>query len=350
MKVLITGATGFLGTRLVAAAQSRGDSVRGLVRDLDRAADLRASGVETVQGDMLDTESLRRAVSDVDCIFHTAAVIGDWPDRDLSRRVNVEGTRTLVSLAIDAKVQRVVHFSSLAVYGNQHHRGTDESAPYRYGDIYTDAKIDSERAVFDLARSGGIEAVSLRPGFIYGPGDRTLLPKLLEALRLRKFMFVGDGSKQMNCVYVDDVVQAAMLASRAPGNSGRAYNITDGQMPDLAEFIGFIAEYCELPMPSKHVPPVLAVAGCYTSEYLGHVLHVKEAPLMNISRLRFLYYNQAYSIERARQELGYAPGYTIREALPPTLDWFATRSSTADGGFMYTPQAQTLLQPPVATR
>src|SRR6516162_5711304 len=86
MKVLITGATGFMGTRLAAAALERGDSVRGLVRDLDRAADLRALGVETVQGDMLENDSLRRAVQGVDCIFHTAAVIGDWPDRALSRR------------------------------------------------------------------------------------------------------------------------------------------------------------------------------------------------------------------------------------------------------------------------
>jgi nucleoside-diphosphate-sugar epimerase len=325
MRVLITGATGFLGTRLAAAALERGDEVRGLVRDLDRAVDLRASGVETLQGDMLDTDSLRRAVQDVDCVFHTAAVIGDWPDRDLSRRVNVKGTRTLVSLAIEAGVRRIVHFSSLAVYGNQHHRGTDESAAYRYGDTYTDAKIDSERAVFDLARSGAIEAVSLRPGFIYGPGDRTLLPKILEALTEGKFMFVGDGTKQMNCVYVDDVVQAGMLASSVAGISGRAYNITDGQIPELKDFVGLIAEYCNLPMPTRRVPPILAVAGCYTSEHVGHLIGVKQAPLMNISRLRFLYYNQAYSIERARTELGYAPRYTIREGLPPTLDWFSGR-------------------------
>jgi nucleoside-diphosphate-sugar epimerase len=329
MKVLITGATGFMGARLATAALERGDSVRGLVRDLDRASDLRAAGVETVQGDMLDGSSLRQAVQGVDCIFHTAAVIGDWPSRELSRQVNVEGTRELVSQAIDAGVRRVVHFSSLAVYGNQHHRGTDESAPYRYGDIYTDAKIDSERAVFDLAASGAIEAVSLRPGFIYGPGDRTLIPKILEALGAGKFMFVGDGSKQMNCVYVEDVVDAAMAASIASGVSGRAYNITDGQIPELKDFIGFIAEYCELPMPTRHVPPMLAVAGCYTSEYVGHLVGVKRAPMMNISRLRFLYYNQAYSIERARAELGYVPCYTIWEGLPPTLDWFTARGRGA---------------------
>jgi nucleoside-diphosphate-sugar epimerase len=293
------------------------------VRDTARAADLQQAGVELIVGDMTDPDALGRAVREIDCIFHTAAVIGDWPDRDLSRRVNVDGTRTLVRLAESAGVRRVVHFSSLAVYGNQHHRGTDESAPYRYGDIYTDAKIDGERAVFEVAQTGTIEAVSLRPGFVYGPGDRVLLPKILEALASNTFVFVGDGSKEMNCVYVEDAVQAALLASSAPEAKGRAYNITDGASPKLRDFVAIIAKYHDFPMPTRHVPPALAVAGCYTSEYVGHLLRIKRAPLMNISRLRFLYYNQRYSIARARSELGYAPRFTIADALPPTLDWFA---------------------------
>ena len=125
---------------------------------------------------MTDPGALQRAVT-VECVVHTAAVVGDWPDRDDTRRVNVEGTRNLMLAARDAGVRRVVHYSSLAVYGNRHHRGTDESAPYRCGDTYTDAKIDSERAVIEFAERGELEAVSLRPGFVYGPGDRTLVPR-----------------------------------------------------------------------------------------------------------------------------------------------------------------------------
>jgi nucleoside-diphosphate-sugar epimerase len=325
MKVLITGATGFVGARLATSLAADGHTVRGLVRDADRARALTAAGVELVTGDMTDRASLERAVQGVEQVFHTAALVGDWPDPAEIKRVNVDGTRDLVQAARDAGVRRVVHLSSLAVYGNRHHRGTDESAPYCHGDPYTDAKIESERALFEFVARGEIEGVSLRPGFVYGPGDRTLLPKLLDALREGKFMFVGDGGKQMNIVYVEDVVQAIRLASTLDSANGRAYNITDGSNPLLREFIGSIATTLGLPTPTRHVPPAIAVAGCYSSEYLGHLLRVKRAPLMNISRLRFLYYNQNYSIARARRELGYAPRFTYREGLPPTMAWFANR-------------------------
>jgi nucleoside-diphosphate-sugar epimerase len=325
MKALITGATGFVGSRLATTLIEQGHSVRGLVRDASRADALKKQGVELAQGDMTDTDSLRRAVAGVDQVFHTAALVGDWPDPAAIKRVNVDGTRDLVAAARDAGVRRVVHLSSLAVYGNRHHHGTDETTPYRYGDPYTDAKIDSERAMFEFVTRGEIEGVSLRPGFVYGPGDRTLLPKLLEALKAGKFMFVGDGSKQMNIVFIDDVVRALLSASAIGPANGRAYNITDGSIPALRDFITFIASSLGLPVPAKHVPPALAVAGCYTSEYVGHLLRVKRAPLMNISRLRFLYYNQHYSIARARAELAYEPRLTYREGLPQTLDWFAAR-------------------------
>jgi nucleoside-diphosphate-sugar epimerase len=323
MHFLITGATGFVGSRLATALLERGDHVRGLVRDASRAEALRARGIEVVEGNMTDPATLQRAVQGIECVVHTAAVVGDWPDRAETRRVNVDGTRSLMLAARAAGVRRVVHFSSLAVYGNRHHHGTDESAPYRYGDTYTDAKIDSERVVLEFAARGDLEAISLRPGFVYGPGDRTLVPRLLDALNAGAFAFVGDGSKQMNCVYVDDVVQATLLASDCAAGSGAVYNITDGATPALRDFIAFIADYRKLPMPTRRVPPAVAVAGCYASEYVGHWLHVKRAPLMNISRLRFLYYNQHYSISRARQQLGYGPRFTYRDGLPPTLDWFS---------------------------
>jgi 2-alkyl-3-oxoalkanoate reductase len=331
MQFLITGATGFVGGRLATTLLERGDRVRGLVRDVSRADDLRALGVEVVQGDMTNPDALRRAVQGIEYVVHTAAVVGDWPDRDETRRVNVEGTRSLMQAAVAAGVRRVVHFSSLAVYGNRHHHRTDESAPYRYGDTYTDAKIDSERVVQEFVERGDLEAVSLRPGFVYGPGDRTLIPRVLDALSSGAFAFVGDGSKQMNCVYVDDVVQATLLASSSTARSGAAYNITDGATPALRDFIGYIVDYYKLPMPTRRVPPAVAVPGCYASEYVGHLLHLKRAPLMNISRLRFLYYNQNYSIDRARRELGYAPRFTYRDGLPPTLDWFA-REGRAPAG------------------
>ena len=324
MLTLVTGASGFIGSRIATSLLERGDAVRGLVRDPSKAAELREKGVELVQGDMEDAESLRRAAQGVECVYHTAAVVGDWPDVGQTRRVNVEGTRCLLEASVEAGARRFVHISSLAVYGNRHHRGTDESAPYRRGDTYTDAKIDSELVVLAFQRAGKIETVRLRPGFVYGPGDRLLIPKIIDALRNNKFVFVGDGSKQMNCVYIDDVAGIALLAGSNPAANGQAYNVTDGSQTMLRDFVAFIADTLQLPMPQRHVPPLLAVPGCYASEYVARALRVKTAPLMNISRLRFLYYNQHYSIEKARCELGYAPRFTYRQGLPPTLDWSRT--------------------------
>jgi 2-alkyl-3-oxoalkanoate reductase len=321
MLTLVTGASGFIGNRIALALVERGDGVRGLVRDPGRADMLRERGVALAQGDMTDPAALRRAVEGVECVYHTAAMVGDWPDRAQAREVNVEGTRRLLQACVDARVRRIVHLSSCAVYGNRHHRGTDESTAFRYGDTYTDAKIDSERAVLSFTGRGGLETVRLRPGFVYGPGDRMLIPKLLDALTTGKFAYIGNGGKEMNCVYIDDVARIALLAGAKKEASGQAYNVTDGSRTSLRDFITFIVERLKLPAPTRRVPPPLAIMGCYVSEYLGRLLGVKKAPLLNISRLRFLYYNQFYSIDKARRELGYAPAFGYREGLPPTFEW-----------------------------
>lgn len=319
---LVTGATGFIGGAIAKALRERGDQVRGLVRDPAKADALRELGVELVQGDMEDLASLKRAVEGgVECVYHTAAVVGDWPDPAQTRRVNVDGTRELLEASVAVAVRRFVHISSLAVYGNKHHHGTDETAPYRYGDTYTDAKIESELVVNAFSDAGKIETVRLRPGFVYGPGDRLLIPRIREAISTNKFMFVGDGSKQMNCVYIDDLADISVKAGIAPEAVGQAYNVTDGTQTKLRDFIALIAGALNLPMPTRKVPPAVAVVGCYVSEYGARLLRVKKAPLMNISRLRFLYYNQYYSIDKARRELAYAPRFTYREGLPITIAW-----------------------------
>ena len=117
------------------------------------------------------------------------------------------------------------------------------------------------------------------------------------------------------------IIALAFVAGTSLAANGRAYNVTDGSRTPLRDFVGFITNALGMPMPTRHVPPLLAVIGCYGSEYGARLLGVKSAPLMNISRLRFLYYNQYYSIEKAKRELGYAPHYSYREGLPPTMAW-----------------------------
>jgi nucleoside-diphosphate-sugar epimerase len=331
-RTLVTGATGFIGGRLTDALLGRGDGVRALVRDPARASTLRARGVELVQGDVEDADSLGRAVAGVDRVYHCAAIVSDWIAREEIQRINVAGTRRMLEACARANVGRLLYLSSLAVLGTKHHHGTDESAPFEEtGDAYSDSKIDSERLAQEFAARGDVETVIVRPGFVYGPGDRQFMPRLLDGLARGQFAFVGDGSKLLNVVYIDDVAQAALLADENPDATGKAYNVTDGTRTSLREFVTFTAEYLGLPPPTRKLPPRVAWGLVYALEGLARVRRAKEAPRLNRGRMKFLYYNQHYSIERARRELGFEPRFTYREGLPPTLDWFRQQGLLPEG-------------------
>jgi nucleoside-diphosphate-sugar epimerase len=323
MVALVTGATGFIGRRLVDALVEAGYKVRAVVRDPARAQHLNAPGVELVQGDLGDPASLTEAVTGTQRVFHCAALVGDWLRPEETRRVNVDGTRALLSACASAGVERVVYLSSLSVYGLGHHHGTYESAPHRYsGETYIDSKIDAERMVRVFMDRDGPEIVILRPGFVYGPGDQRFMPRLLEALARRQFMYIGDGSKVLNIGYVDDVVQAALLADATPAAAGQAYNLTDGTETSLRTFVEFLSHQLGIPAPRKQIPPPVARTACYGVEAIARALRAQDAPRLNRGRMRFLYYNQHYSMAKARHELGYRPQFTYREGIPPTLAWY----------------------------
>ena len=327
MLCFVTGATGFIGGRLVDALVAQGHKVRVLVRRPEGSPELPQAGVELVQGDLGDRAGLEEAVAGAERVFHCAGLVGDWLTHDDARRINVEGTRDLLAACTAAGVDRVVHLSSLAVYGLGQHRGTDETAPLRYsGDPYMDSKIDAERMVRVAADRDGLATVIVRPGFVYGPGDRRFLPKLLDALGRRQFAYVGDGSKLLNLSYVDDVAQAMLLAATEPSAVGDAYNLTDGTETSLRDFVECLCEHLGLEPPTRHVPPPVGWAAAFAVEGIARLRRAKEAPRLSRGRMRFLYYDQHYSGEKAQRELGYRPQFTHRDGIPPTLAWLREQS------------------------
>ena len=318
---LVTGATGFIGGRLVEALLDRGDRVRALVRDPSRAEGLAERGVELVPGDVTEPGSLRRAVRGADGVHHCAALVGDWFEKAEIQRVNVEGTKHVLDACAAESVPRLLYLSSLSVLGAKHHDGTDESATYApTGEAYSDAKIDSERLVHGFAERGDVETVILRPGFVYGPGEPHFIPRLVDSLRKGRFAYVGDGSKLLNVVHVSDVAQAALLADTHPETGGKAYNLTDGSRTSLREWVTFTCEQLALEPPTRRLPPKLAWLLVSLLEGLARARRSKEPPRLSKGSMRFLYYNQLFSIEKARRELGYSPRITYREGLPPVLE------------------------------
>src|SRR5262245_55048800 len=201
---LITAATGLVGSHLAEACLQRGYNVRAIVRPSTDPTPLGALGVEVIRGDLTDVEAVREAVAGMDYVCHCAAKVGDWGSVEDYRAVNVHAFRGLLEACRGRPLQRFVYLGSLGVYPARHHYGSDESEPLpdSHMDGYTITKVEAERLALEYHRNHGMPMVVLRPGFIYGPRDRTLLPRLIDNLRKRNVRYIGSSKRILNCIYV----------------------------------------------------------------------------------------------------------------------------------------------------
>lgn len=322
--ILVTGATGLVGSHVAEQARKRGYKVRAIVRKPSQCADLASWGVELVEGDMTNRDSLVRATQGATVIVHCAAKVGDWGPTDEYRTVNVHGLHDLLDAAESSgSLKRFVHISSLGVYPAVDHYGTDEFTPVSTTGIdgYTLTKVEAENLVRDHIRDRALPAVILRPGFIYGPRDRTILPKLLARLKSGGFKFLGDGRQLLNNTFVGNLVAAIFLAIEKDDVVGELFNITDGRLVSRREFIGTICESAGLPTPAKCVPLPVAKTLAGLMEGLYRLLGKQEAPLLSSARIKFLGLNLDYSIDKARRLLSYDPPTDFTDAMRTTIAW-----------------------------
>ncbi len=320
--LLVTGATGLVGSHVVEEARRQGIPTRALCRSTADRKLLDTWGVEQVLGDLNDRSAIDAAVNEATIIVHCAAKVGDWGPTADYRRVNVEGLAGLLDAAQSTgTLRRFIHISSLGVYRARDHHGTDESEqPSTSGiDGYTLTKVEAEQLVTDRIAKANLPATVLRPGFIYGPRDRTVVPRILERLESGMFKYLGPGTQLMNNTYVGNLVEAVFLALQTDEALGRVYNITDGRLVTKKEFIETIAKAAGLPAPTGHVPLPVARVLAAGMETAWKLLGKQEAPLLSSARIKFLGLNLDYSIDRARRELDYNPPTDFAEAMPSTV-------------------------------
>jgi len=234
-RILITGATGFIGGRLAEVAFERGILVSALVHTWSYAVRLARLPVRMIPGDILDPISLRAAMKDCDVVFHCA--IDNRVGGELHRRSSVEGTANVMQAALEEGVKRVVHLSSIAVYGYRPGRdAASEDGLYRYsGDAYCDGKIDGEKVALRYYAERGLPVTVLRPTIVYGPfGPWTIMPV---GSILRGRMVIIDGGKGIcNCLFIDNLVEAMLLAAEL-GGSGEIFHISDARPVTWREFL-----------------------------------------------------------------------------------------------------------------
>jgi nucleoside-diphosphate-sugar epimerase len=235
-RILITGGTGFIGSRLVERLViEEAAKARVLVHHPANAARVARLPIEIARGDVLNAADVQRAVEGCEIIFHCA--YGSAADEALQRRVTIDGTRNILDAGLRNQVKRIVYFSTLLVYGVTADGDLDETAPRRYfGNAYSDSKLDSEALAFDYIRRHRLPLVILQPTAVYGPFARQWTVQVLEKLKTGRLILVNGGEGLRNAVYVDDLVSAAILAAVKEKALGEAFLISGDAPVTWREF------------------------------------------------------------------------------------------------------------------
>lgn len=327
MKVLVTGGQGFLGGALVRALAAQGlHEVSATVRR--PAPELEALGVRVHCGDLRQRELAFEVTRDQDLIFHTAAKAGVWGPWADYEAINVRATEFLLQGALQHGVRYFVHTSSPSVtFSGRSEIDVDESAPYseRPLNAYCRSKIQAERLVLAAHRSEGLSTLALRPHLIYGPGDPHLLPRVFQAAAKGRLIRIGDGLNRVDITHIQDTV-AAHLAVLARCHQeaiwGEPYFITSGSPVYLWDWLAAILEWRGLPPVRRALSLRAAVAVGRVLEFGHRLLPVLGEPrLTHFSALQ-LGCSHTYSIERARQRLGFTPRIDPYAPFPEQLDGF----------------------------
>jgi len=313
-RILVTGGTGFIGGNLVRTLLGEGRTVRALVRDPARAADI--EGAELFRGDLLDPESLVGIERDVDVVVHCAGILGKWgTPRSRLRAVNVQGTLALLERFRDSGLHRFVHLSAGGVSGPLRREAVDETYRCRPATPYEKTKLMAERKVLENSGPWNIPAVVLRPTFTYGPGDPHKVA-LFRAVRRGRYGYIGGGWSVNHPVYIDDLIRGILLAIER-GRPGEVYIIGGERPTTKRQLVSAIADALNVKKPKLSVPRWIATLAAWKLELLGRVLRFE--PILTRSRVMMMADNFGYSIEKARRELEYEPKTSLRRGIDMTV-------------------------------
>lgn len=331
---LVTGGTGFLGSRLVERLLAAGCAVTVVSRQPRPALDAR--GVRVVVGPLHDPAVCAEACRGAATVFHAAARVGVWGRRADFQRDNVHATLALLAAAKAAGVSRFVYTSTPSVvYNGRDLAGADESLPLTTDcpSPYPLTKARAERAVL-AASTPDFATVALRPHLIWGVGDPHLVPRVLARARAGRLRIVGPGTNRVDMVHVDNAVDAHLDAERAlasrqlmvdtsrSGPAGRAYFITNGEPVVLWDWInGFLTALGEPPVTKKLSLAAATRIGA-VCEGLWRVLPLPGEPPMTRFVAAELAKDHWFSIEAARRDLGYAPRVSMAAGTAELVDWY----------------------------
>ena len=334
-RALVTGATGMLGSYIVERLRVGGWCVAALTRSPTGDPWLEEIGARPVQGRLEDAESLVRAASGMDVVFHAAAAIGSGGDWESFRKSNVVGTRNVVRAAARAGA-RLLHVSSTSVFGSARYREglTDEAVPLPDlpdHDVYGRSKQEAEEVVLEAHRTGELWAAVVRPPVMYGLRDRQFAPRVGPVLARGIFPLIGGGGTTLSLVHAGNVADGAILAASRSEANGQVYLLTDDFPVTVADLVRYAQEGFGTRVYAPDVPLGLGRAGFAALKSLLYLTGRGDLARHARGTLEMLTRDNPFTSARARQELGWSPAVPPRIGLTEAMRWWNSRTSASVG-------------------
>lgn len=330
MKAVVTGGAGFTGRHLVDRLLKDGHDVCALDLPCPELEKLSFTGVKTFACDLSEGGSLSDCFNGKDVVFHVAALASPWGKREKFWAVNVHGTDNVIEACRKAGVKRLVAVSSTsAVFdGYTHHVKADETLPYprKFLSPYSESKSVGEQHVLE-ANGRGLETVAIRPHVIWGPRDRTFLGRLVTHAKSGPIMHVGGGLTETDTTYVENLVDALILAAESDKAPGNAYFITNGEPILYRDLINRLLEIMGLPRPRGSIPSRLAYAFGAICEGIWNMFRIKTEPVLTRYKVAELAYTHTYTIDKARRDLNYSPRVSTEEGFTRLAAWVKQEGS-----------------------
>ena len=323
MNVLITGATGFIGSRLALKCAEKNYSVRALGQENNPAESqnkelIIKKGAEVISGSVTNRDLMFEICNGIDWVFHLAAAQheANVPDQHF-RDINVSGTKNLLDGSVKARVKRFIHGSTIGVYGASLNGYIDERSVLEPSNIYGVTKLDAERLV--LSYGNRLPYVVIRISETYGPGDRRLL-KLFKAIKRKVFFMIGKGENLHHLIYIDDLIAGFFLAAESDAALGEVFVFAGPKPLTSNEMCGEIADYFNTTIPKLHAPLWMFLAGASIMESILRPLGIQ--PPLHRRRMDFFRKSFYLNTDHAYRKLGFRSSIGFRDGVRETAIWY----------------------------
>ena len=310
-KILITGASGFIGGHLMNSLKQDGKDVVGV--------DLKSDCKDVIKADLSKPETVKDALKDCSIVIHTAAMVSNAMSDEEMWKTNVLNTSKLIKLAIECNVKRFVHISSIVVYGNIAEGKINEKIPANsVGGNYVHTKILSEHALLQAKLKNDIELVILRPGDVYGPGSRPWIIEPIKAIKNRQFMLPAKGQGFFRPVFIDDLIKGIKLACNAESASGEIINLSCEGYVTTEEYFTYHYQWLGKSKPlvvSTKTALILSIITTFIFKLFGRLNEASPATVHQLSTKSW------YSIKKAQKLLGWRPETSLDNGMQVSKIW-----------------------------